>query len=652
MAAEKRKFFQKLQTSSKLWPPFHLRYWKWIRLAVLMTVDVMLISLCYYAAYVLRLDSMTLDGFWDVFITTLPALVVLHLVSFYFGGMYRQVWRFANLNSAVTVGRSVLVGTLLSVLANFMLELPRMPPRSVPVIYLLLATLSIAIVRFSWRVWSSFRISVSTNFGKERCFIYGAGAAGELMARHAVANPNFPYQIVGFIDDDRNKAGRLLHGLKILGSGNDLGDLAQARGVTTVIIALHVASGKAVRDIVAKCMGAGIKPLIMPDLANALGTDVIQPRAIDVKDLLRRSPKSIDRELVGKFFVGRSVLITGAGGSIGSEICRQLLSLAPNEIILFDSSEYNLYRVEMELRQNGASNIKIHAVMGSAIDRRLVQRVFEHYKPWCVFHAAAYKHVSLVERNPLVGIVNNILGTRSIAEAALSSGVKHFLLISTDKAVRPTSVMGTTKRCCEMIIQSMNILAEGRCKFSSVRFGNVLNSSGSVIPRFMEQIQAGGPVTVTHPDVTRFFMLIPEAVALCLQAISMAKGGEIYVLNMGEPVKILEMARQLILLAGKEPGKDVEIIYTGLQPGEKLYEELILEGVEEKTQHEDLFVATPQDIDAPALMRSVSGLLDLAYAGEEAKCLQRLRSLIVHTADENATDSRVLSQDEMQPRIH
>ena len=614
------------------WPfpksPFALKHWKWLRLGILTSIDATAVAVCYWGAFLLRLDTTDLGPFAEVFARTLSTVVAAHLAGFFAGGMYRQVWRFANINSAVLIVRCIGFGSVLSAILIVITGTERLPPRSVGVIYVLLATAVLTIIRFSWRLVANAQSKSSDPTPKERCFIYGAGSAGELLARHVVADSNFPYKVLGFIDDDRNKAGRLLHGFKIFGPGRSLAELSAHHSVRTVILALPSAPGKVVRDVVSRCHEAGLKPLIMPEIAHALGTDPVQPRAVDVKDLLRRSPKSIDMNRIGAFLRGHTVMITGAGGSIGSELARQVAAFDPRKLILFDASEHNLYRIDQELRDLGIKEDCLHAVLGSATEPRVVERVFREHRPTCILHAAAYKHVTLVENNPAEGIVNNVLGAKTVAEAAVHFGAEHFLLISTDKAVRPTSVMGATKRCCELIVQALHSLNPGKCRFSVVRFGNVLGSSGSVIPRFLDQIQAGGPVTVTHPDVERFFMLIPEAVGLCLQTITMAQGGEVFVLNMGPPVKICEMARQLIVLAGKEPGRDIDIVFSGLKPGEKLYEELILEGREIPTVHEDVFIATPQPIDSHFVLAKVDQILLAAYHGNEALCRQSLWSLL------------------------
>lgn len=616
--------------------------YKNIRLGILLAVDSLIIVTSYYFAYVLRLDSINLIGYQSIFKKTLPILIGIHLSVFVYTGMYKQVWRFANFHSAILIFKSTFFAILLTVIAMFFIDQAKMPPRSIPFIFWTISTMAITSIRFGWRALTSFKAQKEkTTYS--RCLIYGAGSAGELLARYMTATPSFQYHLIGFIDDNPNKKGRILHGKKILGNGNDLVKLAKEHRITTVLIAMHTAPGAIVRSIVSKCQGAGIKPLIMPEISSSMSLDTdVKPRPIDVKDLLRRSPRSIDRGAVNNFFQNSVVLVTGAGGSIGSEVSRQIFEASPTTIILMDSSEYNLYRIELELTERHKNNVKIVTALGSVTDSKFVDYIFQTYNPGYVLHAAAYKHVPLVEDNPMNGIINNVLGTVVIAESSLKYGVKNFLLISSDKAVRPTSIMGQTKRLCEIYIQALQKLHQNQIKFCAVRFGNVLGSSGSVIPRFVEQIQNGGPVTVTHPNVTRYFMLTSEAVGLVLQSITMSNGGEIFVLNMGDPVNIYEMAKQLIILAGKEPDKDIKITFTGLRPGEKLYEELILDGVEEHTQHEDVFMMKYNNINAELTINVVQKVLQnsIAYEKEDALKLLKYISSDIFGSETNGQKSQ------------
>ena len=372
---------------------------------------------------------------------------------------------------------------------------------------------------------------------------------------------------------------------------------------------------------------------------------------VDLRKLLNRPMKSIDESLVRSEFDGKTVLVSGAGGSIGSEICRQLVKFGTRTIVMLDASEFNLYQIDLTLREtaeyrNGAT--RIHSYLQSATDRTPVRRIFREHRPDTVLHAAAFKHVPLVEANPVPGIRNNINSTMVLAEAAVDFGTSTFLLVSSDKAVNPANVMGMSKRCCEMIVQSIEQTIQGRVRFMAVRFGNVLASSGSVIPRFLDQIRLGGPVTVTHRDVTRYFMMVEEAVGLVLQASAMASGGEIFVLDMGQPVRIMDLAERLIRVNGLEPYRDIPIEFTGLRPGEKLYEELILEGDEVATPHGDIFIAIPEPIDAISILSSMRKLIDMTELEDSAPCVTAIRQIVFGT--NRRTVTRAIRNDRLAMR--
>ena len=611
-------------------PPFYIHHWRWARIGILLTLDLVLVACSYWVSFMLRLDSLWSFEFAKTGLYTLPVVLTVHFFVFCFGGLYRPVWRFATLQSGLLVARSTFLGALMSLLIIYLMSPEPRLPRSIMIIYWFLSTFSIAGTRFAWRAWNDFQSTLSRT-RKPTCIIYGAGKCGDLLARHIAITPKFPYHAVGFIDDDPNKRNRIIHGYKVLGTGSELSEICQLHSVHTIIIAMPSAPGKIIRNVVSHCQAAKVKPFILPSMADTLGENLFQPRPIDIKDLLKRSPKSTDKEAIRSFLSHKVVLVTGAGGSIGSELCRQILPCNPKALILFDSSEYNLYKIEMELHDIFGASIPIFPILGSVTNESNVTQIFKSFAPSIVFHAAAYKHVPIIEANPLQGVINNILGTKLLAETSIAYGVKRFLLISTDKAVNPTSIMGTTKRACELLIQSLYALNPGGCQFCAVRFGNVLGSSGSVVPRFLEQIQNGGPVTVTHPDITRFFMLTSEAVGLVLQSIAMSQGGEIFVLNMGDPVKIYEMAKQLITLAGKEPGKDIEIEFTGLRPGEKLYEELIIQDTERHILHDDVHIAIPQQLKFSDILRQINEILSTALANNEETSIRLLKSLIFNS---------------------
>jgi FlaA1/EpsC-like NDP-sugar epimerase len=611
----KKKYFE---------PPFHLTHWKWLRLSFLVALDILVVSVSYYLAYFLRLDSFTLDDHILSFWTTLPIAVLVHILVFSGGGVYRQVLKYVNFDSALLVGKCVAVASLTTIGVSFVFQRELMPPRSIPIIFAIVTFLLIVLSRFSWRVLSHY-ISYLKPEEKDLCVIYGAGAAGDLLLRHVHSNPGFPYKPIGVIDDDPNKKRRVLHGLKIFGSGEMLESLVKKYKFRYVIITINSAPGKKIREIVERCRELGVEALIMPSLGNVLGSDLVQPRSVDIKDLLRREPRSVNADQIRSFFYGSSVLITGAGGTIGSELCRQVLACSPRQLVFLDSSEYNLFKIDEELKRlSHGTSTKLIPTIGSVSQARCVEKIFSQYKPTHVLHAAAYKHVPLMESNISEAIINNVGGTKVLVEASKQHEVAHFLLISTDKAVRPTNVMGATKRCCEQVLNHNSFIGGSKTKFASVRFGNVLGSSGSVVPTFVEQIKAGGPVTVTHPEITRFFMLIPEAVGLVLQSASIAKGGETFILDMGEPIKILDMAEQLILLSGKKPHKEIEIKFTGLRPGEKLYEEIIKDDAEEHTVIDGVYVTKPRNTNSQKTLLLLEELVFSANEDNIHRCLELL----------------------------
>ncbi len=438
--------------------------------------------------------------------------------------------------------------------------------------------------------------------------IVGAGDAGEKIAREILDNRNLPYRIIGFLDDHPGKIGRRIHGIPVLGPIAELEEVVGRTGAREVLLAVPSATREEMGRIVEICREAGVVFKTLPSLGELISdrVSVKNIRELSYRDLLGRPPVRLELERIEEIIAGRIVLVTGAGGSIGSELCRQLIRFKPGRLILLDAGEHNLYQLEMELlHEHGFAGYV--TVLGKVQDRELLESLFLQYCPAVVFHAAAYKHVPMIERNPWEGVYNNIFASKRLMEASVRHGVERFILISTDKAVRPTNVMGASKRLTELIMQSHCGVggAAGRPRFMAVRFGNVLGSSGSVIPLFKRQIELGGPVTVTDPEMTRYFMSIEEAAQLILQAASMGEGGEIFILEMGTPVRIEQMARDLIRLCGKEPDSEVAIKYTGLRPGEKMYEELITEGEGiVATGHEKIMVlrgrgADPADLSAP-----------------------------------------------------
>ena len=521
--------------------------------------------------------------------------VPLKLAIFLVLGLYRGMWRYTSTQDFWRLLGAVTVSTLLIMALILVVHRFEGYSRAVFLMdggltFLLTGGLRMVIrtfyARFERNGWSLRAPAVQ----RKRILIIGAGAAGEKILREIIENEHLPYEVVGFIDNDSGKRGRSIHAVPVLGALPEMPAIVQKLEIQEVLIAVPSATGAQVRGIVETCKACGIAYKTLPGIGELIDgrVSVKALRDVNYEDLLGRSPVKLDMEGIQGYLAGKTVLITGCGGSIGAELCRQVVRFRPKALILLDANEANLFHVELELRNERRFGA-LQPVLGSILDRRLLISIFERHHPQVVFHAAAYKHVPMLEGNPWEAVFNNILGSRNVMELARRYAVERFVLVSTDKAVRPTNVMGASKRVTELLLRSFQAGADTR--FMAVRFGNVVGSSGSVIPVFRKQIEQGMAVTVTHPEVTRYFMTIPEAAQLILQAGAMGEGGEIFILEMGTPVKIIDMARDLIRLSGREPERDVPIVFTGLRPGEKLYEELITvgEGIV-PTGHEKIMV--------------------------------------------------------------
>ena len=467
-----------------------------------------------------------------------------------------------------------------------------------------------------------------TRDGQKRTLIFGAGKAGQLIAREIRSNQNLQLDLVGFADDDPRKRKSSFQGLKVLGGQTDLAGIISDQGIDEIIIAIPSATGAQIRSIVECVRSVDVSFKILPSVGDLIdgSTSVQQLRSVKLEDLLGRQPITLDQVQISEYLDGKKVLVTGAGGSIGSEICRQVVKFKPEKLILFENAETPLFLIENELLAV-CSDIEIIPVIGDIRNPARINVIFSEQKPQVVFHAAAYKHVPMMENNPAEAVNNNVRGTMLLADAADRFAVETFVMVSTDKAVRPTNVMGASKRVAELYVQSL--ARQSKTRYVTTRFGNVLGSNGSVIPTFKEQIKNGGPLTVTHPEVTRFFMTIPEATQLVLQAGSMGKGGEIYLFDMGEPVKIVHLAEELIRLSGLQPNEDIEIVYTGLRPGEKLYEELLLaeEGTL-PTHHDKICVASSAPPPRDTLLPELEKLFAAAKALNLAEVKSQLRVIV------------------------
>lgn len=592
--------------------------------ALSLLLQLGLVILSNWLAFVLRFDAALPAWAWQAFVQTLPLLLVTRALAFVPFRLYQGLWRYTSVHDAM-----MMLGGIGTSSAAFFLLMqsplgPDVYPRSIFVIDAVLLTLLLGGVRLTRRLHGEFS---RTKPGK-RVLVFGAGDAGELIVRDMKNNDWYAYQPIGFIDDDASKVGRRIHGVPVLGTRQDLPAVMARHKPHEVLLAMPRAEPAAVRSIVRALEAFKIPIKTLPNLRDLIdGTiELGQIRSLAVEDLLARAPVGLDPEPVKNLIRGRRVMVTGAGGSIGSELCRQIVALKPSSLVMFERYENSLHAIRLELEDQHRS-CGLHPVIGDVADTTCVNAVLHNHRPEIIFHAAAHKHVPLMEENPCEAIKNNVRGTRLLAQAAEFAGVDRFILISTDKAVNPTSVMGASKRLAELAVQ-MQAVGSGT-SFATVRFGNVLGSNGSVVPRFLEQIKKGGPVTITHPEMRRFFMLIPEAVQLVLHAAAQADGGATYVLEMGEQVKLLDMARDLIRLSGHVPDDEIAIEFMGLRPGEKLYEELV--GLHEDvgpSAVDKILRVTSRHPPEPEFFLALEAIEARAAAGDVNAVMASLRALI------------------------
>lgn len=576
--------------------------------------DYLVVALAYWVAFNLRFDGHIpiahISQFW-LFLAVLP---LIRVTSNAIWGLYRHVWRYIGVREAAAIMAAVGMGSAAFALLLYASNNASFP-RSIVSIEALLSLIMLGGGRFSMRYWAEVaaRGSAGTVI---RTLVVGAGDAGEMLVRDMVRHPDRGLRPVGLIDDRGEKRGLRIHGVEVLGDRSQLVAIAEKLQVDLIVVALPSAPQREQKELLRLAATTRARVQTMPALHEIVqGTvSISMLRDIQIEDLLGREPVVVDPSLL-TYIKGQRVFVSGAGGSIGSELCRQIADLGPEQLILFDHSENSIYHIEAEL-QARVPNLNLVSIVGDMRDRAHLLALFAGYRPQSVLHAAAHKHVPLMEANPVEAAANNILGSRNLAEVAHESGVSYFVLISTDKAVRPTSVMGKTKRCAELIIQ--NLAAHSSTKFVAVRFGNVLGSNGSVVPLFRKQIAQGGPITVTHPEMTRYFMTIPEAVTLVLQAATLGQSGEVLMLDMGVPVKIYDLARNLIKLSGLRED-DVEITFTGVRPGEKLFEELLItsEGTR-PTDHPQVFAAKSPRPPEASWWSGIMATLEGAIAEQSA----------------------------------
>jgi FlaA1/EpsC-like NDP-sugar epimerase len=613
-------------------------------------VDLILILAAYFFSYLLRFEGDIPSWAWKIFQTTVPYILVLKLLIFWLLGLYGGMWRYTGLVDLLNVCKAAIISSAIIVIAIFLLSGFKGFPRSVFILDCLLTFVLIGGCRVAIRLilfekdqgYLYLRQFLPRSNGRglpkprKRILIIGAGDAGEKILREIRDNPRLQYETVGFLDDDPAKKGMKIHGVPVWGPISQIQEISMRRAVDEILIAIPSASATHMRRIVDACKKTGLKFRTTPAIGELINGKIFfnAMREVSFEDLLGRDPVKMDMEKIGSYLTEKIVLISGAGGSIGSELCRQISPFNPRSLVLLDKTENSLFHLEMEIRQK-SPDLEITPILGNVQHKSFLDQIFEIHKPEVVFHAAAYKHVPIVELNPWEAVFNNIIGTWNMTEVAHRFQAERFILVSTDKAVRPSSIMGATKRVAEMITSSHARL--NSTQFVSVRFGNVIGSEGSVFHLFQKQIKSLGPVTVTHPEVSRYFMTIFEASRLILQAGALGKGGEIFILNMGTPVKIADMARDLIRLSGFEPDKEIEIKFTGLRPGEKLIEELITEGEGiVPTVHDKIFALHGNYYDADWLNERIEELRQLAMERDAAGIKLKLQEMIpeYHPFDE------------------
>lgn len=600
------------------------------RIFALMFLDIILINISYVIALYIRFDG-NIDGsqFMDYLATYMSHFIyitAIKVIIFLYFKLYRSAWRYASIDELMNVVVASIVSN--AAVLSYMFIRQSSLPRSIYVITALIDMVLIGGVRFSFRALTNVGGDIFKQKDQKRIMIIGAGDAGAMVIREFKNHTGLNSRPVGIIDDNEKKRGQTINGVLVVGGREDIPEMVNKLRVNEIIIAMPSASKKEIGDIVRIAKTTDAKLKIVPGMFELIDgkINIKKIRDVQIEDLLGREEIKLDLKNISSYITGKVVMITGGGGSIGSELCRQIANFSPKKLVILDIYENSAYDIQNELLRIHPE-LNLVTVIGSIRDRKRIDFIMDRERPEVIFHAAAHKHVPLMEGSPKEAIKNNVFGTLNLAQCADHYGVERFVMISTDKAVNPTNIMGASKRVCEMIIQSINV--NSKTEFVAVRFGNVLGSNGSVIPLFKKQIADGGPVTVTHEDIIRYFMTIPEAVQLVIQAGSMANGGEIFILDMGEPVRIIDLAKDLIRLSGYEPNVDMPIAVTGLRPGEKLFEELLLdeEGISD-TAHEKIFIGKPTFTDYKLLLRALDEVKEVINNGSEEDVKMYIKTIV------------------------
>lgn len=600
---------------------------RFIKICILLFIDILSINFAYLGSFIVRHGI--IEGFeiYKANLRIMPLFILAYVVPLYIFNMYKSVWRIAGIDEGIKVLFCSLIGTVLaSILSGLSIHL------DLPIILMtgfIIFVLAVG-ARMSLRVIRRILVygDIKGNDRTERVMIIGAGACGSVVIEEMFKNKESNMKPICIIDDNPTKFGKFIKGIKVEGNRFDIERIVKKERIDTIVMAIASINAEEKRKILERCQETKAKLRIVPGISEILEDKVqaTQMREVDIKDLLGREAVKLDKEGIKGYIKNKTVLVTGGGGSIGSELCRQIAKHSPKRLIILDIYENNAYDIQNELKRK-YSDLDLRTIIASVRDKDRLNKIFAEENINVVFHAAAHKHVPLMENNSEEAIKNNVMGTLNVAECANEYNVERFVLISTDKAVNPTNIMGATKRLCEMIIQGID--KKSKTEFVAVRFGNVLGSNGSVIPLFKKQIAEGGPVTLTHKEITRYFMLIPEAAQLVLQAGAYAEGGEIFVLDMGKSVKIYDLAKKLIRLSGYEPEEDIKIEITGLRPGEKLYEELLMdeEGLK-STKNKKIFIGEPSDIDFEDLKREIFILRDVALNKDKEALKMKMKDIV------------------------